>query len=196
MGTSLPAKVLAVCNKDHPHACGDKHNSLATFSRLLGSSPRVWGQAFLSINGVSSFRIIPTRVGTRILKTLRPRLSWDHPHACGDKTWNTSPRKRALGSSPRVWGQASSNHCARVTDLIIPTRVGTSLINGGSFFSPRDHPHACGDKENWLPSHLFLSGSSPRVWGQALIKITILLSDRIIPTRVGTRSQDLRRNKM
>ena len=51
--------------QDHPHACGDKHHLPCPAVVLLGSSPRVWGQAaFIRVHFTFS-RIIPTRVGTR-----------------------------------------------------------------------------------------------------------------------------------
>ena len=31
-------------DEDHPHACGDKEESLKSEPLMLGSSPRVWGQ--------------------------------------------------------------------------------------------------------------------------------------------------------
>ena len=49
---------------DHPHAYGDKHPSPRKNLVLLGSSPRVWGQADLKNLATSERRIIPTRMGT------------------------------------------------------------------------------------------------------------------------------------
>ena len=49
---------------------------------------------------------------------------------------------------------------------IIPTRVGTSCLAPYDYYAP--------------------SGSSPRVWGQAIPLTIMLLTARIIPTRVGT----------
>ena len=54
--------------KDHPHACGDKLQYTAESGSDRGSSPRVWGQESLLSTGYSDFRIIPTRVGTRLPK--------------------------------------------------------------------------------------------------------------------------------
>ena len=50
-------------------------------------------------------RIIPTRVGTSLPKSIRRPLYQDHPHACGDKLSYPLPYRRMPGSSPRVWGQ-------------------------------------------------------------------------------------------
>ena len=50
-----------------------------------------------------------------------------------------------------------------------------------------DHPHACGDKAREIALFQYLSGSSPRVWGQVILLLPSCPYVRIIPTRVGTR---------
>ena len=71
---------------------------------------------------------------------------------------------------------------------IIPTRVGTSRWILSVLHPLWDHPHACGDKVTMCESNIHGRGSSPRVWGQEeSVKYTLPV-DRIIPTRVGTRS--------
>ena len=71
--------------KDHPHACGDKQYRLLPTMRFLGSSPRVWGQAFFGSLFSALCGIIPTRVGTSCRHIVRVYAHRDHPHACGDK---------------------------------------------------------------------------------------------------------------
>ena len=51
-----------------------------------------------------------------------------------------------------------------------------------------DHPHACGDKLYKASAEIINPGSSPRVWGQATLYLRCSDNARIIPTRVGTRS--------
>ena len=131
-------------------------------------------------------RIIPTRVGTsgRFAQPLFEAK--DHPHACGDKPQPRCLQVRFGGSSPRVWGQVGMSTDPEPRAGIIPTRVGTSLRTFPACYYANNHPHACGDK---LISTVVSSGevgSSPRVWGQAIIKHIFLLLIRIIPTRVGT----------
>ena len=96
-------------------------------------------------------------------------------------------QKWCEGSSPRVWGQVLFLKMAEIQPRIIPTRVGTSLFPWDSYHILQDHPHACGDKIFVLLFACKNTGSSPRVWGQALIHHGLKLMKRIIPTRVGTR---------
>ncbi len=65
--------------------------------------------------------------------------------------------------------------------------MGTSNIRQNIATNGGDHPHACGDKGSATVPLLTITGSSPRVWGQAPTKRFIVHQIRIIPTRVGTR---------
>ena len=134
---------------------------------VVGSSPRVWGQVDEEIKVANHRRIIPTRVGTRVVYPARCSKVRDHPHACGDKFVSSIVSPNIAGSSPRVWGQVLPLTPLPLFGRIIPTRVGTSCWGCGSGSEGRDHPHACGDKESCPASSLFELGSSPRVWGQA-----------------------------
>ena len=111
-----------------------------------GSSPRVWGQGRCDIIEVADKRIIPTRVGTRIAGKEVCVCEKDHPHACGDKFFNSGQLGFILGSSPRVWGQVRICGGQSTWSGIIPTRVGTSCVYDAFSIWSEDHPHACGDK--------------------------------------------------
>ena len=85
-----------------------------------------------------------------------------------------------------MWGQV-----VNVTDdlniaRIIPTRMGTRDYSASTNAGVRDHPHACGDKSFADISRSPIKGSSPRVWGQDTLETTLCCVLGIIPTRVGT----------
>ncbi len=145
MGTSSLRLASLRLRWDHPHACGDKCGVPQLFYELRGSSPRVWGQVFDIFSAAIATGIIPTRVGTSKRYISEKLLFGDHPHACGDKSSITALVASSMGSSPRVWGQATERLFCRllegssprvwgqadITDClhshsgIIPTRVGT-----------------------------------------------------------------------
>ena len=64
MGTSdyIINKILIIW--DHPHAYGDKPDTLEKTGNIEKSSPRVWGQAIIAGTMLVLSRIIPTRMGT------------------------------------------------------------------------------------------------------------------------------------
>ena len=66
--------------------------------------------------------------------------------------------------------------------------MGTSVPFSHHLTYARDHPHACGDKLLLLVVIVLKLGSSPRVWGQVIQGGSHALTQRIIPTRVGTSS--------
>ena len=113
----------------------------------------------------------------------------DHPHAYGDKCVSLHCRSDYLGSSPRVWGQVIHPFCEICMIGIIPTRMGTRVVNQLRHSLHKDHPHAYGDKSSFYPYFTAVTGSSPRVWGQGLTEWERLLNVGIIPTRMGTRNQ-------
>ena len=92
-----------------------------------------------------------------------------------------------MGSSPRVWGQASTTIAGICAIGIIPTRMGTRFSVLHNRFQNEDHPHAYGDKQGYTAKPITAKGSSPRVWGQVLSLPLCNGQGRIIPTRMGTR---------
>ena len=189
MGTSYRRHLLFVQKKDHPHAYGDKFSIFPVFSKVSGSSPRVWGQDFRCCYRCFKIGIIPTRMGTSPQTSLQQHKTQDHPHAYGDKLLFLCFPLYLRGSSPRVWGQAVTSVGAFRFPRIIPTRMGTRTVATVVHDCTRDHPHAYGDKKFGNCSAITCRGSSPRVWGQVLYAFPSGASSRIIPTRMGTSFQ-------
>ena len=65
-------------------------------------------------------------MGTSTVDDILNAPEKDHPHACGDKTFNPLFGTDKTGSSPRVWGQVDNFAYDISGERIIPTRVGTS----------------------------------------------------------------------
>ena len=85
----------------------------------------MWGQVFGVIPVLLVYRIIPTRVGTRVGSSRCEVADYDHPHACGDKGLAELAELAEEGSSPRMWGQDYRNYPRMRSEGIIPTCVGT-----------------------------------------------------------------------
>ena len=151
----------------------------------------MWGQAQMSRYRHTMARIIPTRVGTRLGLFTGRKAEEDHPHACGDKCEPCKDKAGDGGSSPRVWGQAVPVKQRADLPGIIPTRVGTRHLHFDVQVGNEDHPHACGDKVGLRMKVSLKRGSSPRVWGQVIGQHGQVTAAGIIPTRVGTRKQNV-----
>ena len=89
-----------------------------------------------------------------------------------------------------MWGQVFFRKLGIIVNRIIPTRVGTRTNIDIVILRKQDHPHACGDKFSCAYICRFVSGSSPRVWGQVRIMGSHFNDGGIIPTRVGTSGLD------
>ena len=187
MGTRDTHDGVCFPDRDHPHAYGDKNIALKECSNEWGSSPRVWGQDDVIDRNKNPVRIIPTRMGTSRKYAKNHKQQKDHPHAYGDKSFSKICEPLFTGSSPRVWGQVDCRYKAVSLSGIIPTRMGTSKIVLEENYVEEDHPHAYGDKALALRAIKKGSGSSPRVWGQAISAEVLTMFIGIIPTRMGTR---------
>ena len=111
-----------------------------------------------------------------------------HPHACGERVVNHLFGIGQGGSSPRLWGTDQTPNSPTTSFRFIPTPVGNGKAKVDQKAKMAVHPHACGERF-WLASILFERyGSSPRLWGTALL-LNISTSDaRFIPTPVGNGS--------
>ena len=70
MGTRTYFFDVSFNARDHPHAYGDKYNTIFANRMKAGSSPRVWGQVKTYFNEFCAAGIIPTRMGTSKLLVL------------------------------------------------------------------------------------------------------------------------------
>ena len=146
MGTSLSHYHSPNKRRDHPHAYGDKYRCILRAVKLVGSSPRVWGQVYLRSLHRDNAGIIPTRMGTSFGIITCILVFKDHPHAYGDKVIMDFPEIQNEGSSPRVWGQVCHTDIIYLRNRIIPTRMGTRNNISIDKLADEDHPHAYGDK--------------------------------------------------
>ena len=65
-------------------------------------------------------------MGTRYNDICMHAYIGDHPHAYGDKVFDSNEVANYKQSSPRVWGQGISADSLFSREGIIPTRMGTS----------------------------------------------------------------------
>ena len=127
-------------------------------------------------------------MGTSFVPRILVFVKKDHPHAYGDKMKKKTSQRKSRGSSPRVWGQGTYFILLNTHLGIIPTRMGTSNLGYFAALLVWDHPHAYGDKTSMQKVWVSTLGSSPRVWGQGKSGNDRFSAGRIIPTRMGTRS--------
>ncbi len=93
---------------DHPRGCGEKVPPSGATCSWPGSSPRVRGEAYGKLGIISAAGIIPAGAGRRRFSRNIQSIIRDHPRGCGEKMAKVKEDWPAMGSSPRVRGEAGS----------------------------------------------------------------------------------------
>ena len=170
----------------HPHVCGEHAAASIMPSKVIGSSPRVWGARVAVELNAQAGRLIPTCVGSTGFS--RPRIVSHpaHPHVCGEHRSHRRDSPSERGSSPRVWGAQLEGDAFASAERLIPTCVGSTAAAMMTWGSPTAHPHVCGEHARQLLKQVGNTGSSPRVWGAPIDTLGKFFRYRLIPTCVGS----------
>ena len=89
------------------------------------------------------------------------------------------------GSSPRMRGTLAEFRGAVDVVGIIPAHAGNTLRRGGILRRSWDHPRACGEHLLRLIQQVANEGSSPRMRGTRLNRLTSTRGYGIIPAHAG-----------
>ena len=173
---------------EHPHGCGEKSSRTPTRRTRRGTSPRVWGEAYMVDAKTRGERNIPTGVGRS--RSARPprRARAEHPHGRGEKAGLNCQARIDYGTSPRAWGEGAAQDRRRRRGRNIPTGVGRSQTNIAPSQTGPEHPHGRGEKPKRPARSGSPPGTSPRAWGEAIRIRTGAACIRNIPTGVGRRA--------
>ena len=129
----------------HPHACGEIACHHRTIERIIGTSPRLWGDFSILNISDSLTRYIPTLVGRLASPMTCVIASPVHPHACGEIFPGRPGGRFVFGTSPRLWGDSPRESESARSKRYIPTLVGRLHAEHGNHGVTTVHPHACGE---------------------------------------------------
>ncbi len=169
----------------HPRVCGEQKVEGGSAGLVNGSSPRVWGTEGHPKGKVAPVRFIPACVGNRTPPTSVPSLPAVHPRVCGEQEEREGKKQVGGGSSPRVWGTVFPSKSPQCDHRFIPACVGNSHRRHRNAADVAVHPRVCGEQAVVFPTWQSVIGSSPRVWGTALLLSMCRLLNRFIPACVG-----------
>ena len=85
-----------------------------------------------------------------------------------------------------MWDQPLPRIGRVPANRIIPTYVGSTIIDSYNLGTYPNHSHVCGINLSPLPLLQFLIESFPRMWDQLVPQAVDLMPARIIPTYVGS----------
>ena len=85
-GKSTSFQTVCRARWDHPRACGEKANLIATDWEKQGSPPRMRGKVIHFCTNFVKNGITPAHAGKSELQHIGDAQTRDHPRACGEKT--------------------------------------------------------------------------------------------------------------
>ena len=147
VGRTSCCSIIIVILSEHPHACGE--NATRSLAPMLGSgtSPRMWGERGRVGPRSRQGRNIPTHVGRTCSPDPKNLCAPEHPHACGENLLDCKSSFRAAGTSPRMWGEQTSDYKHYPPSRNIPTHVGRTASDRRWPTCSTEHPHACGENK-------------------------------------------------
>ena len=100
----------------------------------VGAPPHLRGKEVEHRAGVAVLRITPAHAGKRSLRTTRCGGGWDHPRACGEKSFWNRRVAVASGSSPHMRGKDVRQELQHSGRGITPAYAGKSgFVLGGIY---------------------------------------------------------------
>ena len=172
----------------HPRVCGEQERKEQYSCRPHGSSPRVRGTALMMVRLSVSSRFIPACAGNSSLSLVGALIRSVHPRVCGEQRLDQIARLAIPGSSPRVRGTAVEHGKNRDHHRFIPACAGNSSHTTPSQSKASVHPRVCGEQLRRFLRLRIHYGSSPRVRGTELARLSMKCSGRFIPACAGNRT--------
>ena len=151
--------------RDHPRVCGEQIRREKIDSLKKGSSPRVRGTVFPTLNFFKDEGIIPACAGNSLNHTLKHLSNGDHPRVCGEQFCLCCQFNYQWGSSPRVRGTGKQFQNQTKLIGIIPACAGNRPRYSSCGCHSGDHPRVCGEQKTLHLCNVLITGSSPRVRG-------------------------------
>ena len=165
--------------------CGEKGPDRARRPCGGGSPPRVRGEVDDRPVFERYDRITPACAGRRPFGASAQTSPPDHPRVCGEKSSPKTRKKSAIGSPPRVRGEAPHPVVGPLPKRITPACAGRSPWSCSPRAQDGDHPRVCGEKDAVQPRNSLEVGSPPRVRGEVSDSVGLLTTEGITPACAG-----------
>ena len=122
---------LAPVMREHPRACGENEPSTPSNSRPSGTSPRMRGKPFVTVDGVPRNRNIPAHAGKTHGLLQIFFQDGEHPRACGENSCQVNIPIGNVGTSPRMRGKRCTWFSLSGPFRNIPAHAGKTDRVGG-----------------------------------------------------------------
>ena len=136
-------------------------------------------------NYLKALRITPACAGRMcFMEFLMGRLR-DHPRMCGTNRTHIVVRGRRPGSPPHVREESLPNRRRHRRMGITPAHAGRIVLQPRFYFSPQDHPRACGKNLYGVGLGKVRAGSPPRMREESAVSLLVKVSPGITPAHAG-----------
>ena len=171
----------------YPRACGRTIADCALRKNNGGLSPRLRGNGPSSSTNNPPVGSIPALAGERPV-FLAPRyFEGVYPRACGGTSIICRDSDVHKGLSPRLRGNDTVPAYQAILSRSIPALAGERSLFRVSIYTSRVYPRACGGTRSPTDRIESATGLSPRLRGNALSILSILLPEGSIPALAGER---------
>ena len=179
----------------HPRVCGENKADAILTVLDQGSSPRVRGKLDHNAKDMPHRGLIPACAG-KTWPGRRPQtVVWAHPRVCGENRAASNAPRSGGGSSPRVRGKPGGADRDRIVTGLIPACAGKTLAAEAQSGMDRAHPRVCGENPRPAGRMVAKVGSSPRVRGKPVRRMSLRPAERLIPACAGKTMRLLHRQK-
>ena len=172
----------------HPRACGENFQTLQSYQKIPGSSPRMRGKH--SSSSLQAFQggLIPAHAGKTVGAESHSEAAEAHPRACGENFLLAQLASRKAGSSPRMRGKRVTCDATGIKRRLIPAHAGKTKASTIRTPAWRAHPRACGENFHAASAPVLIAGSSPRMRGKLQIERGLREQVGLIPAHAGKTS--------
>ena len=173
----------------HPRACGEHSSQSRVSITRVGSSPRLRGTPCRALHSCRILRFIPAPAGNTQTQTLHRVPRPVHPRACGEHAYRRFRYAADPGSSPRLRGTLRLPILHAPIYRFIPAPAGNTLQYRRTLAHTSVHPRACGEHRHSKSLVQETDGSSPRLRGTHLDRVSDQSYYRFIPAPAGNTNQ-------
>ena len=173
--------------RNNPRRRGEEVLIVAIPLRSQGSSPQARGRAIPPSILIRPFGIIPAGAGKRVEPAVKGNSSWDHPRRRGEEDPMERRHADRPGSSPQARGRGVDALGVGAGLRIIPAGAGKSRRAKWLQVRRWDHPRRRGEESTTTNRRSSITGSSPRVRGEAYKPFPVAPFAGIIPAGAGRR---------
>ena len=136
-------------------------------------------------DGTRRTRFIPAYAGNASLSVCKGSQGPVHPRVCGERTAAVRLSDVGTGSSPRMRGTHIGGNWSDSCFRFIPAYAGNAFGQNLFPILPTVHPRVCGERKPIDRNGSFGCGSSPRMRGTRVDRLSVLGCCRFIPAYAG-----------